>query len=71
MYLKSIGFPVVDEGIKNQKERVEKSFIRYNPTLVQENNPLLEALSVIFYGDKIVATPEETLTMTGPYELVL
>lgn len=40
--LHSIGFPITEEGIKNQKEKVEKTFLRYNSTIIQPNNPLLE-----------------------------
>lgn len=69
--LHSIGFPVTEDGIKNQKEKVEKTFLRYNSTIIQPNNPLLEWLSLIFYGDKRPATPEELANMTTPYELVL
>ncbi len=69
--LHSIGFPITEKEIKNQKEKVEKTFLRYNSTIIQPNNPLLEWLSLIFYGEKKPATPEELANMTTPYELVL
>ncbi len=69
--LRSIGYPVDEVQFKNETNKVEKTYVRYNPSLVQADNVLLEALSVIFYGDKRPATPEELITMTQPYELVL
>jgi hypothetical protein len=69
--LHSIGFPITEEGIKNQQEKVEKTFLRYNPAIIQPTHPLLESLSLIFYGEKRPATPQELTTMTSPYELVL
>lgn len=69
--LRSIGFPVDEAQLKNDPQKVEKTYLRYNSSLIQEESPLLEAISVIFYGEKRPATPEELLTMTQPYELVL
>jgi hypothetical protein len=45
--------------------------LRYNSTIIQPNNPLLEWMSLIFYGETKPATPEELANMTTPYELVL
>ncbi len=69
--LKSLGFPVEENQFKNEPEKVEATYLRYNSALVQVDNPLIDALSVLFYGEKRPATPEEQLQMTQPYELVL
>lgn len=47
--LRSIGYPVTETQLKNETNKVEKTYVRYNPALVQANNVLLEALSVVFY----------------------
>lgn len=69
--LRSLGFPVDETQLKNETNKVEKTYLRYNSALVQADNSLLEALSVIFYGEKRPATPEELMNMVQPYELVL
>ena len=69
--LRSLGFPIDEAQLKNAPEKIEKTYLRYNSSLIQADSPLLEALSVIFYGEKRPATPDELLTMTQPYELVL
>jgi hypothetical protein len=69
--LRSIGFSVDEEQLKHAPEKVEKTYLRYNSSLIQADSPLLEALSVVFYGEKRPATPEELLNMVQPYELVL
>ncbi len=69
--LNSIGFPIDETQLKNDTVKVEKTYLRYNPALVQADSPLLEALSVLFYGEKRPATPEELVNMLQPYELVL
>ncbi len=69
--LRSLGFPVDETQLKNETVKVEKTYLRYNSSLVQADSPLLEALSVLFYGEKRLATPEELVTMVHPYELVL
>lgn len=71
LQLRSIGFPVDEEQLKNEPQKVEKTYLRYNSSLIQADSPLLEALSVLFYGEKRPATPEEILNMVQPYELVL
>ncbi|MEI6711943.1 MAG: LytR C-terminal domain-containing protein [bacterium] len=69
--LRSLGFPIDETQLKNETNKVEKTYLRYNSSLIQADNPLLDAISVLFYGEKRPATPEELLTMTQPYELVL
>lgn len=69
--LKSIGIPIDDTQIKNQKEKVEKTFIRYNSSIIQSDNLLLEAIKLVFSGDKREATASEKTLMNNPYELVL
>ncbi len=69
--LKSVGIPVDDKQIKNQTEKVEKTFIRYNPAIISEDNPLLSAISLMFYGEKRAASETEKALMIAPYELVL
>lgn len=69
--LRSLGFLVDETQLKNETNKVEKTYLRYNSALVQADNSLLEALSVIFYGEKRPATPEELINMVQPYELVL
>lgn len=69
--LRSLGFSVDDTQLKNETNKVEKTYLRYNSALIQVDNPLIEALSVLFYGEKRPATPEELMTMVQPYELVL
>lgn len=69
--LHSIGFPVSEDNLRNQTEKAEKTFIRYNSDIIQMDNILLSALSPVFSGEKRPATPEEKLTMVGAYELVL
>jgi hypothetical protein len=62
---------VDDSQLKNEPNKVEKTYLRYNAALIQGDNPLLESLSVIFYGKKRPATADELLNMVQPYELVL
>ena len=69
--LRSLGFPVDETQLKNDANKAEKTYIRYNSALIQPENPMIEALSVIFYGEKRPATPEERTTMLQPYELLL
>lgn len=57
--------------LKNETTKVEKTYLRYNAALIQAENPMLEAISVMFYGEKRPATPEEVVLMVQPYELVL
>lgn len=69
--LKSIGIPVDETQIKNQPEKVQKTFIRYNSSIIKSDNPLLGAITLAFYGEKRPATDTEKATMVSPYELVL
>ncbi len=46
--LKSIGIPVDETQIKNQSEKVENTFIRYNSSIIQSENTLLEAIGLTF-----------------------
>jgi LCP family protein required for cell wall assembly len=69
--LKSIGIPIDETQIKNQKEKIEKTFIRYNTSIITPDNHLLDAVSLIFYGEKRPASYTEVSTMVSPYELVL
>jgi len=69
--LKSISIPVDETQIKNQKEKVEKTFIRYNSSIIKSDNPLLGAITLAFSGEKRPATDVEKTTMVSPYELVL
>lgn len=69
--LKSIGIPVDDKQIKNQPEKIEKTFIRYNSSIISEDNDLLSAMSLFFYGEKRTASETEKALMIAPYELVL
>jgi hypothetical protein len=39
--LKSVGIPVDEAQIKNQTEKVEKTFIRYNSSIIKSDNTLL------------------------------
>ena len=69
--LKSIGIPVDAESIKNQTEKVETSFIRYNAATITPDHPLLNAIKLTFWGEIRAAKPEELTSMSWPYELVL
>lgn len=69
--LKSIGISVDETQIKNQKEKVEKTFIRYNSSIIQPDNILLSAITLTFSGEKRPATDTEKASMISPYELVL
>lgn len=69
--LKSIGIPVDEAQIKNQPEKVQKTFIRYNSSIIKADSPLLGAITLAFYGEKREATETEKATMVSPYELVL
>lgn|GEM_PF-1027128 len=69
--LKSIGIPIDDTQIKNQSEKVEKTFIRYNSSIMGQDNVLLDAMTLAFAGEKREATDLEKTTMMSPYELVL
>ena len=71
LQLKSIWIPVDDTQIKNQKQKIEKTFIRYNSSIIQPDNHLLDALTLVFPGEKREATLDEKATMNVPYELVL
>lgn len=69
--LKSVGIPVDETQIKNQTEKVEKTFIRYNSSIIKSDNTLLWAITLASYGEKREATPAEKINMVSPYELVL
>ncbi len=69
--LKSIGIPVDETQIKNQKEKVEKTFIRFNSSIIKPDNIVLSALTLWFSGEKRPATDVEKTEMISPYELVL
>lgn len=69
--LRSLGFSVDETQLKNETNKVEKTYLRYNSALIQVDNPLIEAISVLFYGEKRPATAEELVNMIQPYELVL
>lgn len=69
--LKSIGIPIDDTQIKNQPEKIEKTFIRYNSAIIWADNSFLEAITLAFSWEKREATEAEKLTMVSPYELVL
>lgn len=69
--LKSIGLPVDDTQIKNQPEKIEKTFIRYNSSILWADNQFLGAITLAFPWEKREATEAEKLTMVSPYELVL
>lgn len=69
--LKSIGFPVDEKQIRNQKEKVAKTFIRYNSLIIKPENEVLKALSSIVTAEMREATTEERLSMVWSYELVL
>lgn len=61
--LKSIGFPVDEKQIRNQKEKVAKTFIRYNSLIIKPENEVLRALSSIVTAEIRQATTEERLSM--------
>jgi LCP family protein required for cell wall assembly len=69
--LKAVGFPIDETQIKNQKEKVEKTFIRFNSSIIKPDNIVLSALTLWFSGEKRPATDIEKTTMVAPYELVL
>jgi LCP family protein required for cell wall assembly len=69
--LKAIGIPVDETQIKNQTEKVEKTFIRYNTSILPANSTFLSAMSLAFHGEKREASESERLWMLAPYELVL
>lgn len=69
--LKSIGIPVDDTQIKNQPEKIENTFIRYNSSIIKPDSVFLDALTLAFAGEKREATEAEKTTMVSPYELVL
>lgn len=69
--LRSIGFPVDERQIRNQKEKAEKTFLRYNSLIIKPDNILLKALVSVFGFDVHEATPDERMGMVGSYELVL
>lgn len=69
--LKSIGIPVDEKGIKNQKEKVELSFIRYNSDIVQSDHEFFRVIQSIFVGEIRSATDLEKAEMKSPYEIVL
>lgn len=69
--LRSIGFPVNDSQIRNQKEKSEKTFIRYNSNIIQSDNVLITALVSVFGFEVREANIDERLAMTSPYEIVL
>ncbi len=69
--LRSIGFPVDERQIRNQKDKIEKTFIRYNSLIIKPDNVVLKALLSVFGFDIREATPDERISMVGSYELVL
>ena len=69
--LRSIGFPVDERQIRNQKEKSEKTFIRYNSLIIQPDNLLLQAIISVFGFEARESTAEERIGMIGSYELVL
>lgn len=69
--LRSIGFPVDERQIRNQKDKIEKTFIRYNSLIIKPDNVVLKALLSVFGFDIREATPDERISMIGSYELVL
>lgn len=69
--LRSIGFPVDEKQIRNQKEKIAKTFIRYNSLIIKPENEVLHALSSLATVEVREATTEERLTMVWSYELVL
>lgn len=69
--LKSIGFPIDEKQVRNQKEKAAKTFIRYNSLIIKPENEVLRALSSLITVEIRPATPEERLSMVGSYELVL
>jgi hypothetical protein len=69
--LRSIGFNIDESQLKNDTIKVEKTYLRYNSAIIQADSHLLEALSILFYGEKRPATPDELVNMAQPYELVL
>ncbi|MCB9807602.1 hypothetical protein H6768_07130 [Candidatus Peribacteria bacterium] len=69
--LKSIGIPIDDTQIKNQSEKTENTFIRYNSSIIQADNVFLDAVTLAFAGEKREATEAEKINMVSPYELVL
>ncbi len=71
LQLRSIGFPVDEKQIRNQKEKVDKTFIRYNSLIIKPQNEVLHALSSLASIQVREATPEERVSMVGSYELVL
>lgn len=46
--LRSIGIPVDERQIRNQKEKSERTFIRYNSLIIKPDNSLLVSLATIF-----------------------
>jgi len=69
--LKSIGIPVDETQIKNQSEKIENTFIRYNSSIIQADSMVLDTMSLVFSGEKREATEIEKTSMISPYELVL
>lgn len=69
--LQSLGIPVQTTDFQNAPQRSEMSYIRYNPVIIETDDTMLQAISVLFYGEKRPATNEELSTMTAPYELIL
>ncbi len=69
--LRSVGMPIDETQIKNQSEKVENTFIRYNSSIIQADNILLNAMTLLFSGEKREATEAEKASMVAPYELVL
>lgn len=69
--LRSIGVPVDERQIRNQKEKSDKTFIRYNSLIIKPENILLHAIVSIFWLEAREATVEERIGMVGSYELVL
>jgi len=62
---------VDEKQIRNQKEKVDKTFIRYNSLIIKPQNEVLHALSSLASIQVREATPEERVSMVGSYELVL
>ena len=69
--LRAIGFPVDDRQLRNQKEKVEKTFIRYNSLIIKPENVLIKALTWVFGLEAHEAPTDERIGMVWSYELVL
>lgn len=46
--LRSVGIPVDDRQIRNQKERSEKTFLRYNSLIIKPDSSVIRVMSTVF-----------------------